>query len=484
MKKYIEDEIFRGILIVLLGFDVIAVVLLDIGYIYMSATRERLSLMVFLGMGIFALIMRSAGHYRGREEITVNYFDGIPLEIYAVGDFALIRAGLSFFAAFNRGAFWSVAVAGLGAAYLGAIFGCMSIAVRCKTHAVIKNTLVYKSFSAVGRFFKNIKDSIAFYILNLPLYWQIALAMGVVCICMAMGFTAGIIALAVVTVWLAKMAVAYKNLEEGIEKIAGGETGYQIPTENMPAYMAQTANHLNNINNVVSDAVSKRIKSEQFKTELITNVSHDIKTPLTSIINYIDLIQKENITAQPLADYVNVLQRQSNRLKKLIDDLVEASKASTGNISVHLATTGLGLLLNQAAGEYIEKAENRGLEMLMQLPENEIYILSDGRLLWRVFDNLLNNACKYSQPGTRVYITLERKNDKAVISFKNISKVQLNISPNELMERFVRGDSSRNTEGSGLGLSIAQSLTEILGGTMSLGIDGDLFKAELIFDTV
>ena len=165
-------------------------------------------------------------------------------------------------------------------------------------------------------------------------------------------------------------------------------------------------------------------------------------------------------------------------------DLVEASKASTGNTTVHLATTGLKLLLNQAAGEYQEKAESAGLSLTMNLPEDEIYILSDGRLLWRVFDNLLNNACKYSQPGTRIYINLDRDDQKAVVTFKNVSRTQLNISPDELMERFVRGDSSRNTEGSGLGLNIAQSLTEILNGSMVLDIDGDLFKVTLSFDVI
>ena len=230
--------------------------------------------------------------------------------------------------------------------------------------------------------------------------------------------------------------------------------------------------------------MAKQMRSEKLKTELITNVSHDIKTPLTSIINYIDLIKKENITQQPLADYVDVVGRQSDRLKKLVVDLVEASKASTGNITVNLATTGLKLLLSQAVGEYSEKAENAGLELTTTLPEEEMYILTDGRLLWRVFDNLLNNACKYSQPGTRVYINLEKKSEKAIITFKNVSKTQLNISPDQLMERFVRGDSSRNTEGSGLGLNIAQSLTEILNGKMSLHIDGDLFKVVLIFDVI
>ncbi|MBR4036714.1 MAG: HAMP domain-containing histidine kinase [Oscillospiraceae bacterium] len=282
----------------------------------------------------------------------------------------------------------------------------------------------------------------------------------------------------------AKYTPAYQKIRQGTEKIASGDTNYKIDTRGLPKSLEEQAENLNSINVAVANAVTKQMRSEKLKTELITNVSHDIKTPLTSIINYIDLIKKENITQQPVADYIDVLGRQSDRLKKLIVDLVEASKASTGNITVHLATTGLKLLLNQASGEYEEKAEKAGLTLTMNLPEEEIYVLSDGRLLWRVFDNLLNNACKYSQPGTRVYVNLDKKAGKAVVTFRNVSRTQLNISPDELMERFVRGDSSRNTEGSGLGLNIAQSLTEILNGNMSLHIDGDLFKVVLIFDVI
>lgn len=281
-----------------------------------------------------------------------------------------------------------------------------------------------------------------------------------------------------------RRVAAYEKIREGIDRISRGETSYKVDFFNLPADYARQRSKLNNISSTVDSAVDKRLKSEKLKTELITNVSHDIKTPLTSIINYIDLIQKENITRQPLKDYVEVLQRQSARLKKLIEDLVEASKASTGNISVHLASTGLNLLLNQAIGEYGEKAAARGLEITANLPEEEIYILSDGRLLWRVFDNLLNNACKYSMPGTRIYVNAERQDKKAVVTFRNISKAQLNISPDELMERFVRGDSSRNTEGSGLGLSIAESLTNLLNGELDLFIDGDLFKVVLVFDAM
>ncbi|MBQ3008224.1 MAG: HAMP domain-containing histidine kinase, partial [Oscillospiraceae bacterium] len=406
MKKYIEDEIFRGVLIGLLGVDMLLVIIqsyaINGAKIYLN--DFVLSLCIIAGLALFAMIIRSAGHYRGKEEVTPNYFDRYPLEIYAVGDGAVILCSLAVFRWTIRINFWPVALTFLGIAYLGAIFGCMSVAVRCKTHSLVTNTLVYRSFAAVGRFFRKISDRVHFYFDNISLCWQIVAVMCSVCLitffCGAMfsmetGMAVGFFVLIMATLWLAGMAISFKKITEGIEKIASGDTSYQIDTKNMPRTMSKQAQHLNNVNTVVSEAVSKRIKSEQFRTELITNVSHDIKTPLTSIISYIDLIQKENITQQPVADYVNVLQRQSTRLKKLIDDLVEASKASTGNIAVNLATTGLSLLLNQATGEYADRAENRGLQLSMQLPENEVYVLSDGRLLWRIFDNLLNNACKY-----------------------------------------------------------------------------------------
>jgi signal transduction histidine kinase len=217
------------------------------------------------------------------------------------------------------------------------------------------------------------------------------------------------------------------------------------------------------------------------KTELITNVSHDIKTPLTSIINYADLIAREKPENEKIAEYCEVLTRQSGKLKRLIEDLVEASKASTGNLEVNPVPCDASIFLQQAGGEYEEKLEAAGLSLVTKLPDREIMILADSRRMWRVFDNLMNNVCKYSQQGTRVYLSLEAEGQEAVITFKNTSARQLDISPEELMERFVRGDSSRNTEGNGLGLSIARSLTELQGGSFSLQVDGDLFKAILRF---
>ena len=234
----------------------------------------------------------------------------------------------------------------------------------------------------------------------------------------------------------------------------------------------------------MQNAVNEKMKSERMRTELITNVSHDIKTPLTSIINYVDLIKKEKPENEKIKEYIGVLDRQSVRLKKLIEDLVEASKASTGNLTVNLAECEAGVLLSQTVGEFDERLKNAGLTPVLNIPEEPVKIMADGRHLWRVFENLTGNVCKYSMPGTRVYMELVKRDGKAVITFKNISKYELNISGEELMERFVRGDKSRNTEGSGLGLSIARSLTELQKGEMRIEVDGDLFKVTLTFDAV
>ena len=223
-------------------------------------------------------------------------------------------------------------------------------------------------------------------------------------------------------------------------------------------------------------AVEQRLRSERFKTDLITNVSHDLKTPLTSIINYVDLLQKQPLEPQA-AQYAAVIARQGQRLKKLTEDLVEASKASSGTLPVHAEPTDLAELLTQAVGEYAPRLEQSGLEPVLDLPGEPVWSMLDGRLTWRVVDNLLSNACKYSQPGTRVYVEARVREGRAWMQVKNISRQQLNIPAEELMERFVRGDSSRTTEGSGLGLNIARSLAELQGGEFGLTIDGDLFKA-------
>jgi len=242
------------------------------------------------------------------------------------------------------------------------------------------------------------------------------------------------------------------------------------------------AENLNNISKGMSNAINEKMKSEHFKSELITNVSHDIRTPLTSIINYVDLLDRQNIDDATSKEYIEILKRQSARLKKLTDDLIEASKATSGVITANMEKLNLKEIMNQAIGEYSTKLTENDIEPVMNDFSSDIHILADGRLIWRVMDNMLENICKYSQPGTRAYITVEQQLNRVRICFKNVSKYKLNISADELMERFVRGDSSRTGEGSGLGLSIAKSLTEIMKGAMLLEIEGDLFKACLVFD--
>ena len=231
-------------------------------------------------------------------------------------------------------------------------------------------------------------------------------------------------------------------------------------------------------------ALEEQMKSERLKSELITNVSHDIKTPLTSIINYVDLIKAEPVDNPKVQEYIAVLDRQSARLKKLTCDLVDASKASSGAMPVHLEDVDVCELLQQAVGEYSERLGAGQLTQVFDLPEEPVLIRADGALLWRVIDNLLSNICKYALPGTRLYISMERSGEQMTVQMKNVSRAPLNIPADELMERFVRGDSSRNSEGSGLGLSIAQSLTELMGGAFRLEIDGDLFKAKLDFPVI
>lgn len=265
------------------------------------------------------------------------------------------------------------------------------------------------------------------------------------------------------------------------QELAKGNLGYQIPLEGMRGELLQFAQDMNAISHVVADAVEDQTRSEHLKTELITNVSHDIKTPLTSIINYADLIGRQPLDNETITEYAQVLHRQSNRLKKLIEDLMEVSKATTGNLEVYLERCQAGVILSQAMGEFEQRLQERGIDIIVRQREEPVWIMADPRMLWRILDNLMTNICKYAQSDTRVYLLLEERDNQAVMSFKNISAHPLEIDAAELMERFVRGDKSRHTEGSGLGLAIARSLTELQGGNMQLITDGDLFKVILTF---
>lgn len=278
------------------------------------------------------------------------------------------------------------------------------------------------------------------------------------------------------------MAYELEVLRKGAEEIASGNLDYKVNNHTMIALTNSVAKSLNDIGVGMQHALDEQVKSERFKSELITNVSHDIKTPLTSIISYADLLKMEKIDNPKAVEYVNILDKKCQRLKNLIEDLVEASKVSTGNVNVDLQPTDAKELLNQAVGEFDDKLADKNLQPIVTMPKEDVIVMADGRHLWRVIDNMLGNVCKYSMENSRVYIDLLIRGKKAVIEIKNISVTRLNISEDDLMGRFVRGDSSRNTNGSGLGLSIAKSLTEIQGGKFDIKIDGDLFKAIVQFD--
>lgn len=272
------------------------------------------------------------------------------------------------------------------------------------------------------------------------------------------------------------------DIMKGVHRIKDGEINYKIEEKN-DIYFSSLANDINNISQGLENSIEQRIKSERMKSELITNVSHDLKTPLTSIINYVELIKKEeNIQPEYLKDYVQVLDKKSKRLKILIEDLFEASKASTGNIELELVRLDLKQLLQQSIGELEDKLEEVNLSLRVNLTEEDTYVLADGRRLYRVFENLLCNISKYSLKNTRVYIDVTKEDGKIITTMKNISSYELNFDPDEIMERFKRADESRNTEGSGLGLAIARDLVSLQGGKMSIEIDGDLFKAKVVMN--
>ena len=373
------------------------------------------------------------------------------------------------------------------------LYLCMSAAARIKQHTLIKGSLTYRLLKVLFSFTVKVFNILKEGLLNIPLFGKITFIL--ICDYLAdiliiyiaheidsVSVEASIILLAVKTIFILAFLIficlKLKLLQKGAEMMAEGKLDYKIDTKDMllPS-IKKHAENLNTISVGMTKAVDERLKSERMKTELITNVSHDIKTPLTSIINYTGLISREECNNEKHREYCDVLTRQSERLKKLLEDLVEASKAATGNLEVTLAPCDASIFITQATGEFEEKLNTAHLNFIVKKPEEPVMIMADGRRMWRIFDNLLNNICKYSLPDSRVYLTLEKDDVYARFIFKNTSANELDVSENELMERFVRGDSSRNTEGNGLGLSIAKSMAELQGGSLKIEIDGDLFKA-------
>lgn len=448
-----------------------------------------------LGIALFIFLMAAAGHKKNSEGVKPGFVEKIPFDIYTIG---VGIAGGILLAIFNEFSYGNISVLklvsfgiiiALGAALC--LWWCMSFAVRLKTHNVIKSCVCYRIIAWCWRNVKKLWRFCADVFRGMRLMPKATLVIGGIllveffwiCVCDGNGeilFGWFVERLVLVALTLYTLLCMKKLLQAGKE-ISGGNMDYRVDTGRMRGPLKEHGEQLNRITEGMNKAVNERMKSEHFRTELITNVSHDIKTPLTSIINYVDLLEKEDFENKKAREYLEVLSRQSARLKKLIDDLMEASKASTGNVAVNWERCELGVLIDQCTGEYGEKLKAANLELVVTKPEEPVIIRADGRHMWRVFDNLLSNICKYAMPGTRVYLNLDQAPGKATVTFRNISANQLNISGDELMERFVRGDASRNTEGSGLGLSIARSLVQLQKGQMDLIVDGDLFKVTVSF---
>ena len=456
----------------------------------------------------FIFLLCSAGHKNGREGITPSAIHDIHLDVYTV--VVIVGAFTGLYLAFGWIGMNSsminliVLVVLFAAEVIWCTLYCMELAIRLKMGKWWQNTILYRVFRFFGRFCKRVFRGIVKLIRGIPMVWRTALLCLAVCVVEFFGLmlfyndTDVLLFFWAIEKFILCGAITFvalmcKELQEGSEALADGDLNYKLDTSHMVLSFKEHGENLNRIGEGISAAVEQRMKSEHLKTELITNVSHDIKTPLTSIINYADLIGKEvsgdakdtgdgagTETAQEreqhISEYAEVLLRQSQKLKKLLDDLLEASKATTGNLEVHPEVCDVSVLLSQAVGEYGQRFADKQLETIVKQPEETVKVMADGRHLWGVFDNLLNNIYKYAQTGSRVYLNVEHDSQNVRIIFRNMSAYPLEMSPEELEERFTRGDRSRHMEGNGLGLSIAKSLTELQKGDMEIVTDGDLFK--------
>lgn len=348
----------------------------------------------------------------------------------------------------------------------------LSLVRHIKSKTFFRNTLVFRFLYGIYKFFKRIThtDSLTKKVAGIILIYSGLCAVSII-------FFPITIALIVIAILFThKKAAQFDMVAKGVRRIKEGDLDYGIEVIGDGAF-SNLARDINEISEGLKEAVEKELKSERHKTELITNVSHDIRTPLTSIITYVALLKKEGLSSDNAPKYLEILEQKSQRLKTLTDDLFEAAKATSGSIVVEYEKIDISSLLTQGLGELDDKRQESGLDFKITIPNEKVIVKADGKLLWRVIENLLSNAFKYSLPNSRVYIDVKKYEDKGMITVKNVSAYELNIDPDELMERFVRGDESRNSEGSGLGLAIAKSLIELQGGEFDIEIDGDLFKA-------
>ena len=437
----------------------------------------------------FVFLMCVAGHRPYTDKIVFSPFDKLPFDLFCIlfVMFALIEAGfINYYTAH-----FAILLAVLSPVNLFLlIFFSMSLATRLKHGGIIKTSLIYMMLKVFFTAVKNLFLKVFSLIRSMAVHWKCSLFFAgiffTVFLCYAFFSDEAALALSILILFALlcitlRILQDYSEIKKGVDRIQSGDIYHKIPCKKMFSSSRIIAERINSIQENLQKVVETSVKSERFKTELITNVSHDLKTPLTSIVNYVDLIAKEPLENDTLREYVEVLERQAKRLKKLTEDLIEASKASSGSIEMEYSPCELGELLSQTFGEYSEKLECENLTLCANLPDTPVVILADGRRLWRILDNVFSNVVKYALPSTRVWVSLTENGERAAITFKNISREIINLTGAELTERFVRADTSRNSEGSGLGLSIAKSLTELQKGKFSVSVDGDLFKVEISF---
>lgn len=455
-----------------------------------------ISFIVFL-TAIIALLSFSGYRYPA-DGPSPCWFDKIPFEFFAAGlvfgTVILVEAYSELVYYTNILTFYSVRVLELAVLLLVpiavpafAVLSAMTLATRLKTGTFMRYLIIGFILRVFVKLSKIVWYALTSFRLTYKVFVIAALSIFLKLFIMSSGYgdmEAAIICTVlidtVIAIWVLIWAAGFANIRKYVKKVANGELDAKINRNFLFGDLRKTADDLEGVGEGVKKAVEERTRSERLKTELITNVSHDLKTPLTSIVNYVDILSKDNIESVEAKEHIEVLKRQAARMKKLIEDLVDVSKASSGNVTANLERTDVNLLLTQTVEEYSQRLSSAGLEPIIRIPEKKMIASLDGKLMWRVFDNLLGNICKYAMTGTRVYITEEDLGENIGISFKNISSVRLEVDAEDLTERFVRGDASRSTEGSGLGLSIAKSLCDLQDVGFMLTVDGDLFKAELV----
>ena len=432
----------------------------------------------------FCFSMASAGHWQNHEGIHLTWLDKIPADVWIIALPSAFFIGWdTFYSEWGRVLFCAALIP------VTLLFLCV-FAAQCKAGTVIRGSLTARVLRLLWRILRGVTLWLWRIVTGIPLVWKTALVTA------ALAFLEFILYVSpsrdplflVVKVLeiLAVLAIALnlRTLEKNGKQLSEGDLSTPVDTKRLFGAFRRYGQAMNRLQSGMESAVQEQMRAERMKTELITNVSHDIKTPLTSIVNYVDLLKKEDIPSPAAREYITVLDRQSKRLKKLTEDLVEASKASSGALPVDLQPTDVSVLFSQITGEYQDRLADCHLTLVTQPPAGQPVVLADSKLLSRVMDNLVSNICKYAMPETRVYVSGVTADGQMTMSFKNVSRAELNISPDELMERFVRGDTSRHTEGSGLGLSIARSLVHLMGGTFRLSIDADLFRADVTLPLV